>query len=218
MQRCASMTRVRRATSGDMRLALLAYLALGMPATRRRERVLGLFWPECSGEQARHRLRQVLYVLRGELGRDALVASGREEIGLNPDRFWCDAVEFERALNGGAAVEAQALYRGRLCEDVFAPGAGIERWLERERERLQDRAMESAWRLSLVEEEVGNLAEAIRWAARALEMRPDEYRLRRLISLCGRTGDRLRALRTFARYERMLAEEYDLGLRKRRSA
>jgi hypothetical protein len=25
-----------------------------------------------------------------------------------------------------------------------------------------------------------------------------------------RTGDRLRALRTFARYERMLAEEYDL--------
>jgi DNA-binding SARP family transcriptional activator len=202
---------LRRAVAGDLRLALLAYLAFALPGTRRRDAILPMFWPEADAHEARHRLRQLLYVLRSELGPEVLVTNGREQVGLAPGRFWCDAVAFDRALGSGLLEEAQALYAGPLCEGLYVPGAGIERWLDRERERLHDRATESAWELCLRHDKIGDLHGAIRWGSRAVELRPDEARLCSLLALCGSVGDRLRGLRLFARYEQMLRQEYDLA-------
>jgi DNA-binding SARP family transcriptional activator len=50
------------------RLAVLAYLAGNSPEIfHRRDRLLALFWPESTTEQARHGLRQVLYELKRRL-------------------------------------------------------------------------------------------------------------------------------------------------------
>src|SRR6476620_5610410 len=66
------------------RLALLVYLGLaGDQRFRRRDTVVGLFWPELDAEHARGALRQALRFLRGELGPDALMTRGEEEVGVN---------------------------------------------------------------------------------------------------------------------------------------
>jgi DNA-binding SARP family transcriptional activator len=203
-------TELRRAVSGDLRLALLTYLALGLPGMRRRDTVLAMFWPESDAEEARHRLRQVLYVLRCELG-EVLVTNGREQVGLDPRRLWCDAVAFEQALVRGELEEAQSLYRGPLCDGLhISCGPAVERWLDRERERLHARATESAWDLALRYQAEGDLRSAIQWGTRALDLSVDEERLRTLIGMHDQRGDRLGALRLFRRYERTLAEDFDL--------
>jgi DNA-binding SARP family transcriptional activator len=201
---------VRKVVAGELRLGLLAFLALGMPAGRRRDSLVAMFWPEADAEEARHRLRQALYMLRTELGSGVLTTNGREQVVLNPDRFWCDAVSFEAALRAGDLEAAQELYGGDLCEGLFISRGGIERWIERERERLHERATDSAWQLALQHEAAGRLREAVRWGSRAVELGQDEEQLRQVIGMCVRAGDRLRALKVYGRYERRLADEYDL--------
>jgi DNA-binding SARP family transcriptional activator len=205
-------TPLRRILAGDRRLGLLAYLALAMPGERRREAILGMFWPDASPEEARHRLRQLLYILRTEVGEDVLTAVGREEMGLNPTHFWCDAVAFEQAHSQGNLEGCLKLYGGSFCEGLFiADSPGFDRWIEDIRYRLHDKAVSAAWQLAHNAERGGNLAEACRWGSQALLWDPNEERLRWLLGLYEQSGDRARALRVFDRFERTLADEYDMG-------
>src|SRR5207249_7886954 len=81
------------------RTALLAYLAAATPrGLHRRDRLLALFWPELNQAHARAALRQALYVLREELGAQALVSRGDEEVGLDFDVVRCDVAEFDCAV------------------------------------------------------------------------------------------------------------------------
>ena len=67
-------TELRRADGSDASallaqpriLALLSYLAAAGPkgAYHRRDRIVGLFWPESGQEQARANLRKLVHVLR----------------------------------------------------------------------------------------------------------------------------------------------------------
>jgi DNA-binding SARP family transcriptional activator len=202
---------LKRVLSGDLRLALLTYLALGMPAARRRDSLMALLWPEADSDEARHRLRQSLYVLRGELGADVLVTAGREQVGLDPAKFWCDAVELVAALARGDDEAAQALYAGPLCEGLFvANSLKLERWLDEKRESLQQQVIESAWRLADRAAEEKRLRDAVTWGMRALDLSPDEDRLRWLIRQCDRAGDKVTAIRIYDRFARMLAAEYEI--------
>src|SRR3989449_9546471 len=75
----------------------------------------------------------------------SVVTRGAEEVGLDFDRLWCDVVAFDGAVAAGRYGEASDCYQGYLLEGVFIPGAGeVERWLERERARLQQAAARSA--------------------------------------------------------------------------
>lgn len=202
----------RRILAGDLRLALLTYLALALPATRRRDTILALFWPEVTSDEARHRLRQLLYVLRNEFGEGVFLTANREEIGLNPEAFWCDVGAFRSAIRHGQFQDALRLYGGPLCEGLFIKESpGFERWLEETRDRLHETAIDSAWRLAEGHAQQGELREACDWGAQALRLDPDEERLRWVLGLYERRGDRVRALRLFERFERMLEQEFELA-------
>ena len=125
------------------RMALLAYLALAESSEfRRRDEMIGLFWPEQDRLHARTQLRKALYAIRTTLGADALVTRGEEEVRLDPERVWCDAVEFLRHCDASEWTQAQALYRGDLLQ-TLAPGGvdgGFQRWLERQRQALRSLA------------------------------------------------------------------------------
>src|SRR5215208_4565382 len=79
--------------------ALLAHMAAARPETFfRRDRLVGMLWPESDQGSARTNLRRALYHIRDAIGRDALVARGDEEVALAPGVVWCDAAEFEDAF------------------------------------------------------------------------------------------------------------------------
>lgn len=194
------------------RLALLGYLALdATTGFRRRDQIVGLFWPEKDQLHARTQLRKVLYALRGVLGADAFVTRGEEEIRLNSELVWCDAVEFRRACEAREWMRAIELYRGDLLEGLFPGGVGsaFDSWLEDQRAGLREDASRAAWECSSLADLAGQRDEAIAFAKRAIELNPDdEQSVRRLIAALDRYGDRAGALRTFAQWESRLQSEF----------
>jgi len=189
----------------EKRTALLAYLAAALPrGPQRRDTLLALFWPESDAPHARAALNQALYVLRTALGEQAIVPRGDGAAGLNSEVVWCDVAAFEAALDGGRPNEALALYRGDLLDGFFVIGAPeFERWLERERARLRERAAEGAWALAESRAAAGDSLEAARWARRAADLLPaDEAVARRLMIFLQGLGDRAAAIRAYEAFER----------------
>ncbi len=194
------------------RIALLVYLALGTrQGFKRRDTLLGVFWPETPEERARHALRQALYVLRRAIGSRAVVSRGDEEIGIDPDRVWCDAVAFERAVDAAQTTEALEIYEGDLLPGFYVGDAPeFERWLDNERRRLRRRAADAAWAETEREEAAGAPGEAVKWARRAQELTPfDETSLCRLVTLLDQLGDRGGAVKAYDQFARLLESAYD---------
>ncbi|HLQ68021.1 MAG TPA: BTAD domain-containing putative transcriptional regulator [Gemmatimonadales bacterium] len=199
--------------SKPKRLALLAYLAShNHHASRRRDSVVALFWPDMDAAHARGSLRQALRFLRRELGDGVLNGRSEEEIGFEPHSLECDAVTFERACDAGRLSEAVQLYRGDFLDGFYVAGgsAELERWIEGERIRLRQLAARAAAELSQHAEREGNLAQAVEAARQGVALEPDDEKgLARLIALLDRSGDRAGALSTFETFRRRLEKEYD---------
>src|SRR5688500_18756361 len=97
---------IRPVLSQPKRLALLAYLAVGSPqGCRRRDTLLGMFWPELDQERARAALRQALHGLRRSLGAGSIESRGDEEVRVDGEQLWCDARAFDAAIDGGRHEE-----------------------------------------------------------------------------------------------------------------
>jgi DNA-binding SARP family transcriptional activator/TolB-like protein len=194
------------------RLALLAYFALAASeGFRRRDQIVALFWPEQDQLHARTQLRKVLYAMRGVVGADAFTTRGEEEIRLNTDRVWCDAVAFRRHVHAGEWQQALALHRGDLLEGLFPGGVGqqFEEWLDEQRSSLRQMAARAAWEASSRADLAGERAHAIALARRAVELVPDdEEGIRRLIAALDRHGDRAGALRLFSEWRTRLKAEF----------
>src|SRR6266480_4656233 len=63
------------------RVGLLAYLCVATPrGFHRRDKLLGIFWPNADQGHARTSLRNSVHVLRRSLGENAVVSRGDEEI------------------------------------------------------------------------------------------------------------------------------------------
>ena len=196
------------------RLALLAYLAVAAPrGFHRRDRLLALFWSERDEEHARASLSRACYFLRRELGEGVLVGRGAEEIGLRPDRFWCDATAFGALLSESRPADALELYRGDLLPGFFASNApAFDSWLETERTRLRGRAADAAWTLTAREESAGNFTGAAEWGRRGVVLDPfSEAGVRRLMAILDRAGDRSGAARAYDRFVAQLASELELA-------
>jgi DNA-binding SARP family transcriptional activator len=195
------------------RLALLVYLALAGPGRfRRRDALVGLFWPELDTDHARGALRQALRFLRAELGAEVLVTRGEEEVAVRGEVLRCDAVAFERACEDRAWGPALALYRGDLLAGVFVSDCSVEfeHWLEGERVRLRRRAADAAWSAVGELERTGDLVAAAPLARRAVELDPyDEASVRRLMRLLDRRGDRAGALSTYETFRSQLASRFE---------
>ncbi len=193
------------------RLVLLAYLAAA-PANgfRRRDTLLGLFWPELDQEHARGSLRQALHTLRKALGDGAVITRGECEIGLDPTRVTSDARAIEAHLADGNPVEALAHYRGDFLEGVFVADASpdLEEWISSERIRLRRVAAKAAWTAAERPSGRGETGQFVRRAV--LFSGDDEAALRRGIALLDRMGDRAAAAALFEEFAHRVARDLDV--------
>ena len=100
--------------------ALLAYMAVAKPETFfRRDRLVGMLWPESDQASARTNLRKALHQLRDAVGREAVVPRGDEEIALAPGAVWSDVGEFDDAFRNKRFAQALELYeRGQFEHSV----------------------------------------------------------------------------------------------------
>jgi predicted ATPase/DNA-binding SARP family transcriptional activator len=196
----------------EKRLALLVYLAASRPGEFcRRDRVLGVFWPEADEARARNSLNQALHQLRRSLGEQVLVSRG-DEVGVDPERVWCDVAAFRDALAAGDAAGALELYRGPFL-DGFAGLADTpewERWMEAERVRLARAAAGALRTVAAARESAGDAAGADAAWARLAELDPLDAgaALARIRALASR-GDRAGALREADAFQARLREELD---------
>jgi DNA-binding SARP family transcriptional activator len=196
------------------RLAVLIHLALAAPrGWQRRDRLVGMLWPELDQERARTALRKTVLALRRTLGESTIASRGDEEIALAPDALWCDAVEADTAFEAGRYARVVELYRrGDLLPSFYVPGAsGFEDWLDRERTALRDRAAAAAWSLAAYYVEDGQHTTAVRFAKQASALAPsDERMLRRVMLLLERVGDRAGAVHVHDDFARRLRRDLDV--------
>jgi DNA-binding SARP family transcriptional activator len=199
--------------SQPKRFGLLSYLAVAQPrGFHSRDKLMGLFWPEATREQARHALNQALHVLRTELGEDVVRSRGDSDVAIDEAAISCDAVEFERAVEDGEFGQALELYRGDLMEGLFVREAPeFERWLENERTRLREKAAGAAWALAHEHVKADCLVDAERTAQRALLLVPtDEGEVRKFIKALADAGDRAAAVRFYEKFAQRLRSEYEI--------
>jgi serine/threonine-protein kinase len=193
------------------RIAILAYLCAATPrGYHRRDKLLGLFWPESDSEHARASLRNAIHVLRRSLGQETIVARGDDELGVDFAGLRCDVVDFDEALKAERGEEALELYRGDLLEGFFLSELpGFEQWLEGERSHLRAEAARAAQFAAERHDALRNVTTAVGLARRAVELAGhDERTLRRLIELLDRLGDRAGAVRAYETFAERLATEY----------
>lgn len=198
------------------RTGVLLALALGAGAGGefiRRDTLLPLFWPDSSEEKARNSLRQAVHQLRRALGEDVITGRGTEELGVDRDRLWCDALAFSDALAGGRLEEALGLYRGDLAAGLHVAGCPeFAEWLDGERRRLHREAIGAAGRLADTATAIGDVATAVGWARRAVALAPlEEEPARRLITLLDQAGDRGGALAEFELLTGRLRRELEVA-------
>jgi DNA-binding SARP family transcriptional activator len=191
--------------------ALLSYLLLAQPrGFHRRDRLTGLFWPDQPEAKARGSLRNTLYGLREAMGPDAILTRGDDEVAVDADRVTCDVHEFAAAIARGELAGALELYRGELLSGVYFDVPALDHWLEAERAGYRAAAAEAAWTLAARSETSSDLTSATRWARKAARLAgADERRIRRILTLMARAGDRIGALEVYEEFVRFAARELE---------
>ena len=212
-----------RATLGDQPVstfesdkvrALLAYLAVESDRAHRREKLVGLLWPEHPERRARHSLNQALFNLRRAIAdREAtspFLLVTRQTLQFNPQSdHWLDVATFVGLLDAcethrhrrlatcEACMErlhkAVSLHRGSFLEGFSLPdSASFEEWALLERERLQRLAVDTLRRVAECHERRGEYEEALRYIRRWVGSEPwrerAHRRLMRVLALSGQSG------------------------------
>jgi DNA-binding SARP family transcriptional activator len=115
-------------------LAVLAVIAAAQSSGVSRDHLLALFWPDSDTTRARAALKQILHVLRKELGD---VVRGTAQLRLDPGQIESDVGDFRQALADGDHDAAIRAYTGIFLEGVHVDdAAGFERWVDSEAAEL----------------------------------------------------------------------------------
>jgi serine/threonine-protein kinase len=191
-------------------VALLAYLAVA-GGHQRRDRIVGLLWPELDQTHARGALRKSLHALRRLLGSGAVATRGDDDVAVAPEALWCDAAEFTAAADGGRLARALELYKGELMPGFHVTGcAEYARWLDDERAAARDRAAAAAWAMAQQHEQNRRNTHAGEMARRAVRFEwGNERVLRRALEMLERLGDNAGALKLYDDFAKRLREDLD---------
>ena len=200
--------------AGPKRLALLAFMILSHHrGFIRRDRLLPLLWPDQGQKSARNSLSNMLYHIRQSLGDDLLVNRGREELKLNFDSVWCDAIEFEKAIADRKPDLAIELYRGALLEGFHIPvvSSELEQWLDHERGRIRSGYIDTLESLAIRAEKNNKYKEAATWWEKRVSVDPFDTRVAKKLSMMlAVSGNYAEALRKAKAHAQFLEQE--LGL------
>lgn len=193
------------------RLALLAILARAGDRGISRERLLGFLWPDTDEERARRTLSQALYALRQGLGSEELFL-GTQELRLNPAVISSDLDEFTTARRDGNWGRAAELYAGPFLDGFHLPGTGeFERWIESERESLNQEYAELLERLATRADSDRDYRVAAGWWRKLAALDPLNGRIAlALMRSLTAAGDRIAALRHARVYQALVKEELDI--------
>lgn len=198
--------------AGPKRLALLSYLLLSTPqGFHRRDSLLPLFWPEQDQRSARNALSNMLYHIRKTLGKEAIENRGAEEVKLNPDTLWADTISFKKACRENDLSGAMELYRGELLKGFHVSDVSTEfdYWLEQERKRFHELAIEKNMELAENFFQDGNIRQAGIYAKNAASLDPYSEALHsKLISFLNTIGDQPAAINMYENYAQLIHREF----------
>lgn len=198
--------------------ALLAFLAYHPHKAHPREVLTEMLWPDADTRPGRHRLSMALSSLRNQLEppdvpSNSVLLADRFHIQLNPAAIVTDVALFETALRSAATTPSAAdrehtlggavrLWGGPLLDGYY------EDWILAERERLQEQFFQTAGQLMALQEQAGNLHQALELARRCANLDPlrDEAH-HELMRLLVATGQPAAALRQYQGLEQRLQNE-----------
>lgn len=180
---------------------LLGWLAVN-PGAHPRSALAGRLRPDVAEESARKSLRDAVYKLRTALGPDggAALVARRDDIGL--EGVQVDLHEFRRLRRAGDLPGALAAAQGELLPGIDAD------WAMRARDEHDADVVDCAAQLAADAEAAGDLAAALSWTRRRIELEPlGEGAHRDLVRLLALTDDRPAALRAAAALSERLRRE-----------
>jgi DNA-binding SARP family transcriptional activator/predicted ATPase len=218
------------ALESDKACALLVYLAVEADSPHRRESLVGLLWPDCPEQVARHNLRQALFNLRLAIGdhtaRPPYLLISRDAIQFNrASDFSLDLAQFntilrtceenrshgieDGSIRAARLEEMVKLYRGEFLQHFFlADSVEFEQWALIQRESLHQHALDACSDLAAYYELHRDFQAARRHALRQLELDPwreeAHCQMMRALAL---DGQRSAALAQYETCRRVLAEE-----------
>jgi TolB-like protein/DNA-binding SARP family transcriptional activator len=198
------------AVAQRQRLALLALVALCPTGSVSRDKLLALLWPESTGEKARHALSNALYMVKKELGEEAVIGQG-EDLRLNLGRVSVDALDFAEAVEGGDLRGAVALYLGPFMDGVYLKESHeFDRWVDSERGRLGRLYGETLKKLADLALREGEPGQAVEWLRKLAAQDPfdSEVALALMEALEG-TGRRAEAIQHAAIHATLLREHLE---------
>lgn len=193
-------------------VALLAFLGLAPAGSwQRRDRIVGLLWPELDQVHARSALRKAIHHARSVLGEGAIAGRGDEELALDRNAVRCDVTDMLEAVAKGRLELAIELYRGDLMPGFHLPEChDFDAWLEEHRAALLEETVAACWALAKHLEAGDNLTEAGRVARKAARLDwSNERVLRRSLMMLDRLGDRAGALKLYEEFARRLRKELE---------
>lgn len=225
--------RLLRGFEADKVRALLAYLAVENKHPHRRSVLAGLFWPDHPENAARASLRNALYNLRSTLQNHQAfppyLLSDQATIQFNTlSSHWVDVHKFEekiaRGIEIGAATdlksrlqslkEAVELYQGDFLSGFsFHDCPEFEQWQLSKQELYQGQVITALTQLAATYEEQEELALAITYSQRLVQLAPwEEGAHRRLMRLFAVSGQRSLAMNQFAICQQYLEVELEVQL------
>lgn len=202
---------VLRRLTQPKRLALLLFFAVAGPSAHRRDSLLGMFWPELDGADARSALRQAVHYLREQLGPEAIISRGPEELLLGSEVLSSDVAELELAAASARWSEVLQLHQGPLAPGFFCGGASadFDDWLERRRRELRRLAARAA--REVASGGSGELSAAVDQVRRAIDQGScDEGVVRKLMEAMARAGDTGGALRLYRHLSERLRRDLQI--------
>jgi DNA-binding SARP family transcriptional activator len=193
-------------------LALLALLAAVGKTGISREKIGAYLWPEAEAAKVSHRLNQLVYALRRDLGREDLFL-GLTDLRLNPEVISSDLAEFMDALERGTLQLAIAAYGGPFLDGFHLDDAPeFERWVDAKRGELTRQYGTALEALGSEAMHRGHGREAAEWWRRRADLDPLEPRLAlRLMEALRQAGDARGALCVADEYARVVNEELGTG-------
>jgi DNA-binding SARP family transcriptional activator len=212
---CVDAGPARAITSKKAR-GLLAYLAVSPNQWHLRQKLAALLWVDSTDEAARNNLRQTLSRLRHQLPACAFesIASYGDSLAFVGADAIVDVIAFERLLDEGtidALQEATALYKGAFLEGLTIGAPVFEAWLDRERRRLHELALDAYAKLLAHQIDGAAKGQAVATAKRLVALDPfDEFAHRCLMQLYEAEGRPASALRQYQLCAHALRCELDV--------
>jgi DNA-binding SARP family transcriptional activator len=196
--------------------ALVAYLALQTGGAVKREFVRELLWPERGEEQARHSLRQALFVLRrdGFAGEDCL-QSRDDAISLPPESAVCDVRQLRTLIadeTNASWQEIVSLYREPLLHGFPPVSPQFDDILNGMRQSLDADVLDALGRIADDAADGHDMEQCVAIAERMQAIDPlREDTHRRLIEGYAALGRRADAIRVHADAKALLRRELDVA-------